>query len=222
MAMTRFPRALISAATFLVLLLTTATSFADSYARIVRLSDVEGTVDIDLGTGHGFEKALLNMPITQGVRLRTGSGRAEVEFENGSTVRMVADTSVSFNQLSLRSDGDRVNEIQVVDGTVYVDYRRKGGDAFRLDLGARSFDLTKDARFRVQLDRGQAEIAVFKGELEVQGPSQSAKVKKNETFTLDLNDGAKYALAKGVTSLSTDDYNQERTQYLDQYANNRS
>ena len=213
-------RALMAGALLFCVLLITPQSFADSFARIVRLSDMEGSVDVDRGTGQGFEKALLNMPITQGVRLKTGlSGRAEVEFENGSVIRLVGDSGVSFTQLSLRTNGEHVNEIQVEDGVVYVDYRHKGGDEFRLAVGNHPFDLTKDVRFRMQVNRGEVELAVFKGELNVQGATQSAKVKKGESFTLDLNDGAKYSLAKGITPLNTDGYEQEREQYVQQYAN---
>ena len=61
-------------------------SFADSQARIVRLSQVDGDVQIDRNTGQGYEKAFINLPITQGAKLRTGQGaRAEIEFEDGST-----------------------------------------------------------------------------------------------------------------------------------------
>ena len=64
-------------------------SFADSQARIVRLSQVDGDVQIDRNTGQGYEKAFLNLPVTQGTKLRTGQdARAEIEFENGSTLRI--------------------------------------------------------------------------------------------------------------------------------------
>src|SRR5262245_44683723 len=60
-------------------------SRADSQVRIVRLSYVDGDVQIDRRDGRGFERAILNMPVTSGVRLRTGDdARAEVEFEKGS------------------------------------------------------------------------------------------------------------------------------------------
>ncbi len=74
----------LASATFLVLTLTTL-AFADSQIRMVRLSQVDGTVRIDRHTGNGFEKAIPNMPVTQGVRLQTGSnGRAEIEMEDGT------------------------------------------------------------------------------------------------------------------------------------------
>jgi len=64
----------------------TAPAFADSQARVVRLSEVQGEVQVERNTGRGFEKAFLNLPITQGLKLQTKhDGRAEVEFEDGST-----------------------------------------------------------------------------------------------------------------------------------------
>src|SRR5437016_2859948 len=60
-------------------------ALANSQARIVRLSDVEGTVQIDRDAGQGYERAFLNMPIVQGTKLWTkDDGRAEVEFEDGT------------------------------------------------------------------------------------------------------------------------------------------
>ena len=77
--MHRTLRALISLAALIFALALAAS--ANSRVRIVRLSTVEGTVQIDRATGQGFEKAFLNMPITQGVKLRTtADGLAEFEF----------------------------------------------------------------------------------------------------------------------------------------------
>src|SRR2546425_4218298 len=62
-----------------------ASASAESKARIVRLSEVQGRVQMDRGTGDGFDKTFLNMPVVEGSRLKTGDdGRAEVEFEDGS------------------------------------------------------------------------------------------------------------------------------------------
>src|SRR6266851_3544056 len=84
-------------------LLLAVPSFADSQVRIVRLSDVEATVQIDRNTGQGYEKAFLNSPITEGTKLRTDKdARAEVEFEDGSTLRITPSTVVEFPVLSLR------------------------------------------------------------------------------------------------------------------------
>src|SRR5271170_3539633 len=58
----------------------------DSHVRIVRLSDVKGTLSMDRNTGTGFEATMPNMPVVQGQKLRTADGYAEVEFEDNSTL----------------------------------------------------------------------------------------------------------------------------------------
>jgi len=217
-------RLLVGLAASLLLALAPA-SFADSHARIVRLSDIEGDVQIDRNTGHGFEKAIMNMPITHGVRLETGSnGRAEVEFENGSAIRLSPNSSVEFADLSLRDDGQRFSDVRVNDGTVYVNYKHKGGDELRLNAGNQAVTPSKDSHFRLKMADGQAEIAVFKGELEVPTNGGLAKVKKNETFNLDLNNLDHSMLAKGITGFGDDEWDAERSEYNNQYASsfNRS
>src|SRR6202041_4082527 len=94
---------------------------AESQARIVRLSDVQGGVQIDKNTGLGFENAFLNLPITQGTQVKTHDrGRAEVEFEDGSTLRLTPNTTVEFRTLGLSESGKRISAIHLVAGMAYV------------------------------------------------------------------------------------------------------
>src|SRR2546426_9862589 len=61
-----------------------------SHARVVRLSLVEGDVQVsrpraqdndDQGNGETWEQALLNLPIQQGYTLAPGKAGAEIRFE---------------------------------------------------------------------------------------------------------------------------------------------
>src|SRR3954469_16163848 len=80
-------------------------AFGDSFARIVRLSYIEGDVQMDRNDDRGYGRAFLNSPVIEGSRVSTGSdGRAEIEFEDGSTVRLLADTTVDFRELRLRGN----------------------------------------------------------------------------------------------------------------------
>src|SRR5712671_6980256 len=103
------------AAVFLV-----ASASAESKARIVRLSEVQGTVQIDRATGEGFDKAFINLPVIEGARLKTGKdGRAEVEFEDGSALRLAPGSEVDFTRLALGDDGQKLSTVQLVSGTLY-------------------------------------------------------------------------------------------------------
>src|ERR1700687_4925733 len=123
-------------------LLLTVPAFADSQARVVRLSEVQGDVKIDRNLGQGYEKAFLNLPITQGVKLQTkNDGRAEVEFEDGSTLRITPDTVIEFPQLSLRDSGAKVSAVHLQEGTAYVNFAGAKGDEFALTFAHEKLSL---------------------------------------------------------------------------------
>ena len=188
-------------------------------ARIVRLSLVEGDVQVDRNIGQGVERAILNMPITSGVRLETfQDGRAEVEFENGSTMRMAGPASVTFRELSMNDNGDKHTLIQVDSGTVYFDVHHKGDDNFQVAVQGQTVTLEKTAQIRVEADEQQAKVAVYKGEAKVSGYGEHATVKKNETLALDSEDPGRYYLAKGIDENSYDEWDRSRENYRDQYA----
>ena len=75
-----------------------------SSVRIIRLSQVDGEVQMDRDIGRGYEAAYTNLPIVQQSRLKTGEGVAEVEFEDNSTLRLTPHSSVEFAELRLNSD----------------------------------------------------------------------------------------------------------------------
>ncbi len=192
-------------------------AFADSNARIVRLSYVDGSVEIDRGEGRGFQRAILNMPLVQGAQLATRDGAtAEVEFEDGSTVRLAPDTNVVFRQLSLRDSGERVSSVDLSDGTAYFDLKNKKDD-FTVSAEGRTITINKDSRFRVTRQGTDTRVAVFKGEAEVQCAQGQQRVKKNETYVAQ---NAGNEIIKGIDSGAYDNWAKERDQYQQTYASN--
>lgn len=198
---------------FLFLLCTFA--WADSQVRIVRLSLVDGPVQLDRNTGEGFQRAIMNMPIAQGMQLWTrDDSRAEVEFEDGNTLRLSPGTKVEFTTLALRNDGSRSTVIQIDSGRAYVDYNRKSGEDFRVHIGNKEIALTDSVHFRADVANDRAELAVLSGELKT---DSDLRVKKNNTAILDLSSGT-FQLAKGVDPVLEDAWDKYRTDYHDKYA----
>jgi len=155
---------MLAAVTVLTGALLVSSASAGSKARIVRLSDVQGSVQMDRGTGDGFDKTFLNMPVVEGSRLKTGDdGRAEVEFEDGSALRVVPNSEVEFTRLSLGDDGQKLSTVQLVAGLAYVNYRGKSADQFTLNFGHESVTLSEAAHFRIGLRNNEATLAVIKG-----------------------------------------------------------
>ena len=84
----------------------------NSKVRIVRLSEVKGEVQLDRLTGKGFEGAMANLPVTEGARLKTGNGVAEVEFEDNSTIRVAQNSLVEFPKLEMLPSGAKSSGCQ--------------------------------------------------------------------------------------------------------------
>ncbi len=195
-------------------------SFADSQARIVRLSQVDGDVQIDRNTGQGYEKAFVNLPITQGTKLRAGqNARAEIEFEDGSTLRITPGTMVEFSELALRDSGARASTLNLQTGTAYLNFKgNKSAQEFLLSFGREKLTLAKPAHLRVELKDTDATLAVFKGDVEVQGASGGVEVEKKHSATFDLTGANPYSLANNLEPDPYDDWDKQQEKYHQQYS----
>src|SRR5689334_19999939 len=87
-----------------------------THVRIVRLSFVEGDVAFQ-SAGSTWQRAMMNLPIRQGLSLRTDAGYAEVEFETGLIVHLAGNTQLEFVELST-NDGIRVTSLKLDHGTM--------------------------------------------------------------------------------------------------------
>jgi hypothetical protein len=204
------------------LLLASLPALADSQVRIVRLSYVEGGVQIDRGTGQ-FEKAMVNLPISQGARLRTSSdGRAEVEFEDGSTLRLTPETAIEFPQLLLRDSGGKASTVEVKKGTVYLDYAASKNEEFIVQFARETVRLSRAAHLRIGIAEEDAAVAVFKGEIQVEGPSGTVQIKKNQTGNFDLSNDDSYELAKNIDQEPFDSWDKQQSDFHMRYASNSS
>src|SRR5260370_714748 len=196
-------------------------ALADSQARIVRLSDVQGSVQIDKNTGMGFEIAFLNLPITQGAQVKTHDrGRAEIEFEDGSSLRLTPNTTVEFSTLGLSDSGKRISVINLVEGMAYINWL--GKDEVTLNFSREKLTLDRPAHFRVDTSTELANLAVFKGDVDVEGPAGKIVVAKKKTAEFNAADNDKYTLANNVEDAPLDAWDKEASAYHDQYAKNNS
>jgi FecR protein len=105
-----------------------------TYPQVVRLSYVEGDVRISRGTladkeqgkigakATGWEQAEANLPIESGYSLVTGEGRAEIEFEDASTVYLADNSVLSFTEIT-STGGVPYTEFALIAGTATMNVR---------------------------------------------------------------------------------------------------
>ena len=68
-----FASVLLLAATISAQTIDATSSVGASKVRIVRLSEIKGSVQLDRNAGRGFELAMANLPIVENSRLQTGA-----------------------------------------------------------------------------------------------------------------------------------------------------
>lgn len=199
----------------------TATA-AGSKVRIVRLSQVRGAVQAAHGSSQS-EAAMNNLPIVEGTRLETAVGVAEVEFEDNTTLRMAPDTAVEFPRLERDADGHTISSVRVLRGMVYVSLMKSPG-SFNLEFGDHQLAVPPATHLRLGLDSGTAELAVFKGAVNVDTPTGLTAVAKKQTVTFLMAqnstpmDRAAPSISKSVKEDPFDHWDRKSVDYHDRLA----
>jgi len=207
---------------FLFALAATSLTFAqnntdNNNVRAVRISHVEGTVQLLDSSGVVFDQVHANMPVTEGMHIKTGDdGRVEVQFEDGSVARETPNSAISFNQLQRTSSGDTVTQLRADAGLTYYELNNRGGK-YSVQFGPYTVSATKSSIFRVGVDQNPAQVAVMRGAIHIDTTNDGGlDVLTSQTATLDLNDGSSYDVAQNITADSWDQWNSDRDQTLAQ------
>jgi hypothetical protein len=115
-----------------------STNLPQTYDQIVRLNLVEGDVRISRGkeaeqaTGGAWGQAEAGIPIETGFSVATGKGRAEIEFEDSSTVYLGENSVLTFDQLTATGGVPRT-DVTLVSGTATLNVRPEfAGELFIL------------------------------------------------------------------------------------------
>jgi FecR protein len=193
-----------------------------SKVRIVRLSEVKGVVQVSINTGRGFEDATVNLPIVEETRLQTGTGAAEVEFEDNSTLRLAPDTLVEFPRLELLPSGAKLSSVHVLKGMVYVSLVNTRGNEFTLLFGQQKLQLPPSSHVRLQLEPSEAKLAVLSGAVSIDGPSGAVEVPKKRTVSFPLADQGQPEVAKNVAPQPYDSWDHDAADYHQRFASSNA
>ena len=190
-------------------------SAAQSYsqARIIRLSFVEGTVTLQRPGVDQWAKAFINTPIQQGFKLATAANSfAEVEFENGSTARLGQLSELDFTNLSLSSDGNKINHMTLTQGYATFTVMPARGDVYVVHAAGSTYTAADKTMFRVDLQQASQRVEVFKGKVEAQSPYGNGIVAKNQELQLVPSSTDRFQITDGITQDAWDRWVDKRQQ----------
>lgn len=157
----------------------------DSFAR---LSYFSGNVYIQRASDLGYEEAAVNMPITEGDRVGTTDGRAEIYLGKGKYCRLDNNTKLDF--LNMPKKGDDLIQIQIWTGNVYFSIsalkKEKNLEIHTSDVSVYILD---QGLYRIDVrENSETEIFVYKGLVEAAGESGSVLIKESQR--VEAADGA--------------------------------
>jgi ferric-dicitrate binding protein FerR (iron transport regulator) len=198
------------------------TTPGDSHVRIVRLSEVHGEVTMDRGAGKGYEATMQNMPIVEGAKLMADDGYAEIEFEDGSTMRLTPDSRVEFPQLVLHSTGAKASTVNVMRGTVYVNLENSKDNEFTLKAGQATLSVPPSTHLRLEITWPKMVLSVFSGNVTVQSGGTATTIGKKEAATLDASDASKVELTKKIAEATYDGWDKQQIDYHKRYAGGKA
>jgi hypothetical protein len=186
-----------------------------SQVRAVRLSDVEGQVQVFQGDQQAFNQAEPNMPAIEGMRFVTGdNGRLEIEFEDGSVARITPNSSIRLTRLGRTADGTTLTQIDALSGLSYYELNGHAGQ-ISVHFDSDTATPVDSGVFRISLDAAPNELAVMHGAVHVDdGGGVSLDVHPNQTFQIDPQQAGEFTIAQNVTADSWDQWNSDRDQAL--------
>ena len=186
--------------------------------RAVRLSYLQGNVTVDHMDNTAGDPAQINMPLAEGARLSTGEdGQAEVEFEDGSVVRITPNSSLGLSSLSVDAFGNLHTQLTVLGGLVYAELRATTKFTYTVEAGGEQISPVANATIRINLDQAPVTISVFDGTVHLEHSSPESggyktDVHAGEMLTADPSGSSQYFLLSSIEKDSWDVWNQELDQ----------
>lgn len=186
-----------------------------SRVRIVRLSFVEGTVSVQRPDVDQWAAAWVNTPLQEGFKVATDrESFAEIEFENGSTVRLGQETLVEFVHLLLMSEGGKVNRLRLHQGYATFSFDPERGDFYEVYAGDVTLKPEGTARFRVDYEGGDLLLKVFRGSVEISSPQGNGQVGQGATLEIRPQEDPAFAVTQALTLDPWDEWVEQREQQV--------
>ena len=154
---------------------------------VAHLSFVEGKAFVQRASDLGYEEGALNMPVSEGDRIGTADGRAEIHFGKGNYIRL--DSNTKIDVLNLPKKEDDITRLRVWSGNVYLIVGTlKKEKGIELHTADSSFFILDRGIYRVDVrENRDTEIQVYQGLIEAAGEEGSTLLKASQR--LEVSEG---------------------------------
>jgi FecR protein len=188
----------------------------DVKARVVRISMMDGEVNLKRNGNQDWETARLNYPLVEGDTVNTGNdGRLEIQIDSRNFVRLAANSVLRI--VTLRDEGIAISAIE---GTVIVrltKFERKKG-YFEIDAPKTTMTAEKEGLYRIDAPRnGRVRLTVREGgNARIYSDTSGFTLRDGRSAELVVNGetAGDWEFAAAATRDSIDDWVSERERFL--------
>ncbi len=173
----------------------------DTFAR---LSYINGNVFIQRAAELDYEEGMANMPVTEGDRMGTTEGRAEIYMGRGKYLRLDQHTKMDF--LSLPNPVNDLTRIQIWRGNIFFSIMSlKKEKSIEIHTDDASLYVLEAGLYRIDVRDEETEIFVFRGLLEAAGETGSVLIR--DAQRMEAVDGHFLGRPSGFAAMTEDSFN---------------
>ena len=152
-----------------------------SQVRSVRLSSVSGKVTVKRpGAAEGVQ-AQVNTAIEEGFVVSTSAGGfANVQLENGSTIRLSEHAKADFTQLNTDADGNKLNVITLERGLAGFYFIPERQDVSTVKIADATLTSNGKTEFETEFTSGTVQLRVLAGSVTISAHASSLTLGKGK------------------------------------------
>jgi hypothetical protein len=179
--------------------------------RLARISFVRGNVTWRSEESSDWSAATRNLPLRQGAQIWVSEGgRAEIQFDDGSLLRLGTGAVVTLQTLYSDSDGE-FTELKMTDGLASLRLRHDRG-VYQVNTPLGSIKAAGPASLRIGVGNG-LELAVKSGKATIEGGQGKADLQGGDYLDLS-GSNSPYNVRNIPRADSWDRWNQDRDDML--------
>ena len=183
---------------------------ADMHQRFARLALAQGRVQVENGATGERLAGERNLALGQGFWLETADGaRAEVELDEGGTLRLGPGSLAELSDLTRLSTGQRITLVSLERGTLYVTAQPAGLDAFAVVAPGLQVTFLAGSRVRLEAGPETSAVAILEGRVRFTSAVAELDLGEGHTVRVDPKADDRFQLFREVIPAALDRWNEQ-------------
>ena len=185
-------------------------------ARVARVGELEGKVEVQLHPADSWRPATRNLPLTESAWVRTAAGaRLEMELDDGIAFRLTGDALCRDLRLHTAFHRPaRHRAVTLITAWRILPAEPDRRDALILVLPGAQASVRVGTRVRLEALEDATQIAVLEGKVRFSSPGAEMDLAEGEMTRVEKTSPLRFFLYREISPMDTDGWNEQRDKAL--------